>query len=161
VVCDDYMFVINMKVVSPMGFDMVALLNNVIFDLDLVKLYVIKEDLWVMEWLKWNIVSIGFYMFVKNEFGVEIVMEVMSNYWCFKFYFECVVLKFVLNEVDCVLFFKCKVVDLVVGWLGLSSKNVKVLEGETVFKVFSVSDMICYYFCMNEKKLLFDNKLVR
>jgi peptide/nickel transport system substrate-binding protein len=161
VVRDDYTFVINMKTASPMGLDTVALSNNAILDPDLVKTHATKEDPWATEWLKRNTASIGPYTLVKNEPGVEIVMEVTPNYWRPKPYFERVVLKLVPNEADRVLLLKRKAVDLVAGRPGLSPKNVKALEGEAGLKVFSVPDTTCHYLCMNEKKPPFDNKLVR
>ena len=161
VVRDDYTFAINMKTPSPMGLDTVALSNNAILDPDEVKAHATKEDPWATEWLKRNTASIGPYTLVKNEPGVEIVMEVTPNYWRPKPYFERVVLKLVPNEADRVLLLKRKAVDLVAGRPGLSPKNVKALEGEAGLKVFSVPDTTCHYLCMNEKKPPFDNKLVR
>jgi peptide/nickel transport system substrate-binding protein len=161
VVRDDYTFAINMKTASPMGLDTVALSNNAILDPELVKSHATKEDPWATEWLKRNTASIGPYTLVKNEPGVEIVMEATPNYWRPKPYFERVVLKLVPNEADRVLLLKRKAVDLVAGRPGLSPKNVKALEGEAGLKVFSVPDTTCHYLCMNEKKPPFDNKLVR
>ena len=161
VVRDDYTFAINMKTPSPMGLDTVALSNNAILDPDEVKAHATKEDPWATEWLKRNTASIGPYTLVKNEPGVEIVMEATPNYWRPKPYFERVVLKLVPNEADRVLLLKRKAVDLVAGRPGLSPKNVKALEGEAGLKVFSVPDTTCHYLCMNEKKPPFDNKLVR
>jgi peptide/nickel transport system substrate-binding protein len=161
VVRDDYTFAINMKTASPMGLDTVALSNNAILDPDLVKSHATKEDPWATEWLKRNTASTGPYTLVKNEPGVEIVMEATPNYWRPKPYFERVVLKLVPNEADRVLLLKRKAVDLVAGRPGLSPKNVKALEGEAGLKVFSVPDTTCHYLCMNEKKPPFDNKLVR
>ena len=161
VVRDDYTFAINMKTASPMGLDTVALSNNAILDPDLVKSHATKEDPWATEWLKRNTASIGPYTLVKNEPGVEIVMEATPNYWRPKPHFERVVLKLVPNEADRVLLLKRKAVDLVAGRPGLSPKNVKALEGEAGLKVFSVPDTTCHYLCMNEKKPPFDNKLVR
>ena len=161
VVRDDYTFAINMKAASPMGLDTVALSNNAILDPDLVKTHATKEDPWATEWLKRNTASVGPYTLIKNEPGVEIVMEATPNYWRPKPYFERVVLKLVPNEADRVLLLKRKAVDLVAGRPGLSPKNVKALEGEAGLKVFSVPDTTCHYLCMNEKKPPFDNKLVR
>jgi len=161
VVRDDYTFAINMKTASPMGLDTVALSNNAILDPDEVKAHATKDDPWATEWLKRNTASIGPYTLVKNEPGVEIVMEATPSYWRPKPYFERVVLKLVPNEADRVLLLKRKAVDLVAGRPGLSPKNVKALEGEAGLKVFSVPDTTCHYLCMNERKPPFDNKLVR
>ena len=161
VVRDDYTFAINMKAPSPMGLDTVTLSNNAILDPDLVKANATKEDPWATEWLKRNGASIGPYRLVKNEPGVEIVLEATPGYWRPKPYFERVILKLVPNEADRVLLLKRKAVDLVAGRPGLSPKNVKSLEGEAGLKVFSVPDTTCHYLCMNQKKPPFDNKLVR
>ncbi|HSE03057.1 MAG TPA: ABC transporter substrate-binding protein [Methylomirabilota bacterium] len=161
VVRDDYTFAINMKAPSPMGLDTVALSNNAILDPELVKANGTKDDPWATEWLKRNGASIGPYRLVKNEPGVEIVMEAAPGYWRPKPYFERVILKLVPNEADRVLLLKRKAVDLVAGRPGLSPKNVKALEGEPGLKVFSVPDTTCHYLCMNQRKPPFDNKLVR
>jgi peptide/nickel transport system substrate-binding protein len=150
-----------MKAPSPMGIDTVTLSNNAILDPDLVKANATKEDPWATEWLKRNGASIGPYRLVKNEPGVEIVMEATPGYWRPKPYFERVILKLVPNEADRVLLLKRKAVDLVAGRPGLSPKNVKALEGEPGLKVFSVPDTTCHYLCMNQRKPPFDNKLVR
>ncbi|MGH7369111.1 MAG: ABC transporter substrate-binding protein [Candidatus Rokuibacteriota bacterium] len=161
VVRDDHTFAIAMKAPSPMGFDTVALSNNAILDPEAVKPHATKDDPWATEWLKRNSASVGPYRLVKNEPGVEIVMEATTNYWRPKPYFDRVILKLVPNEADRVLLLKRKAVDLVAGRPGLSPKNVKALEGEGGLRVFSVPDTTCHYLCMNEKKPPFDNKLVR
>ena len=161
VVRDDFTFAVSMKAPSPMGLDTVALSNNAILDPDLVKSHATKEDPWAAEWMKRNLASVGPYQLIKNEPGVEIVMEATPSYWRPKPFFERVVLKLVPNEADRVLLLKKKAVDLVAGRPGLSPKNVKALEGDASLKIFSVPDTTCHYLCMNEKKPPFDNKLVR
>lgn len=161
VVRDDYTFAIAMKAPSPMGLDTVTLSNNAILDPDAVKPNATKDDPWATEWLKRNQASIGPYQLVKNEPGVEIVLEATPGYWRPKPYFDRVILKLVPNEADRVLLLKRKAVDLVAGRPGLSPKNVKALEGEAGLKVFSVPDTTCHYLCMNQRKPPFDNKLVR
>ena len=161
VVRDDYTFAVKMKGPSPMGLDTVALSNNAIVDPDLVKSHGTKDDPWAAEWMKRNLASVGPYQLVKNEPGVEIVMEATPSYWRPKPYFERVVLKLVPNEADRVLLLKRKAVDLVAGRPGLSPKNVKALEGDNALRIFSVPDTTCHFLCMNEKKPPFDNKLVR
>jgi peptide/nickel transport system substrate-binding protein len=161
VVRDDSTFAVSMKAPSPMGIDTVALSNNAILDPDLVKSHATKEDPWAAEWMKRNLASVGPYQLVKNEPGVEIVMEAAPSYWRPKPFFERVVLKLVPNEADRVLLVKKKAVDLVAGRPGLSPKNVKALEGDLSLKIFSVPDTTCHYLCMNEKKPPFDSKLVR
>jgi peptide/nickel transport system substrate-binding protein len=158
---DDHTFAVKMKAPSPMGLDTVTLSNNAILDPDEVKAHVTKEDPWAAEWLKRNIASVGPYRLVRNEPGVEIVMEATADYWRPKPYFERIVLKLVPNEADRVLLLKRKAVDLVAGRPGLSPRNAKSFEGEAGFKVLSVPDTTCHYLCMNQKKPPFDNKLVR
>jgi peptide/nickel transport system substrate-binding protein len=161
VVRDDHTFAIRMKAPSPMGVDTVTLSNNAILDPDLVKSHATKEDPWATEWLKRNLASVGPYRLVKNEPGVEIVMEATPDYWQPRPHFERVVLKLVPNEADRVLLLKRKAVDLVAGRPGLSPKNAKSFEGEAGFRVISVPDTTCHYLCMNQKKPPFDSKLVR
>jgi len=158
---DDATFVINMPAPSAMLLDVLALSNNALLDPDVVRDHGTTDDPWASEWLKRNNASIGPYRLVKNEPGVEIVMEATPGYWRSKPYFERVILKLVPNEADRVLLLKRKAVDLVAGRPGLSPKNVKALEGEPGLKVFSVPDTTCHYLCMNQKKPPFDNKLVR
>ena len=158
---DDYTFAIKMKAASPMGIDTVTLSNNAIVDPELVKSHATKEDAWATEWMKRNLASVGPYQLVKNEPGVEIVMEATPDYWRPKPYFERIVLKLVPNEADRVLLLKKKAVDMVAGRPGLSPKNAKSFEREAGFKVLSVPDTTCHFLCMNEKKPPFDNKLVR
>ena len=158
---DDSTFAIKMKAPSPMALDTVALSNNVILDADLVKANATKDDPWAAEWLKRNLASTGPYRLVKNEPGVEIVMEATPDYWQPRPFFERVVLKLVPNEADRVLLLKRKAVDMVAGRPGLSPKNAKSFEGEAGFRVMSVPDTTCHYLCMNQKKPPFDSKLVR
>ena len=158
---DDSTFVIKMKAPSPMGLDTVTLSNNSILDADEVKAHATKEDVWATEWMKRNFASVGPYRLVKNEPGVEIVMEATPGYWRGKPNFERVVLKLVPNEADRVLLLKRKAVDMVAGRPGLSPKNVKSLEGEPGLKIFNVPDTTCHYLCMNQQKPPFDNVLVR
>src|SRR5260370_11924932 len=152
VVRDDYTFAIEMKAPSPMGLDTVALSNNAILAPEEVKAHVTGDDPWATEWLKRNQASVGPYRLVKNEPGVEIVLETAPGYWRPKPYFERVVLKLVPNEADRVLLLKRKAVDLVAGRPGLSPKNVKALEGEAGLKVFTVPDTTSHFLCINHKK---------
>ncbi len=158
---DDSTFAVKMKAASPMGLDTITLSNNAILDPDEVKAHATKDDPWAAEWLKRNMASAGPYRLVKNEPGVEIVMEANPTYWRGKPYFERVMLKLVPNEADRVLLLKRKAVDLVAGRPGLSPKNVKSLEGEAGLKIFNVPDTTCHYLAMNQQKPPFDNKLVR
>jgi peptide/nickel transport system substrate-binding protein len=158
---DDYTFAINMKAPSPMAMDVVTLSNNAIIDPDEAKAHATKDDPWASEWLKRNIGGVGPYRLVKNEPGVEIVLESTKGYWRPAPYFERIVLKFVPNETDRVLLLKKKAIDMVVGRPGLSPKNVKSLEGEPGLKVFNVPDTTCHWLCMNASKPPFDNVKVR
>jgi peptide/nickel transport system substrate-binding protein len=158
---DDFTFAVKMKAPSPMGLDTVTLSNNAVLDPEEVKAHATKDDPWAAEWLKRNLASIGPYRLVKNEPGVEIVLEATPDYWRPRPYFERIALKLVPNEADRVLLLKRKAVDMVAGRPGLSPKNAKSFEGEAGFKVLSVPDTTCHYLCMNEKKPPFDSKLVR
>src|SRR5207249_4938827 len=157
----DSTFAIKMKAYGPMALDTVALSNNAILDADEVKAHASTDDPWAAEWLKRNPAGVGPYRLVKNEPGVEIVLEATPNYWRPKPPFERIVLKLVPNEADRVLLLKRKAVQLVAGRPGLSPKNVKSLEGEPGLKVFTVGDTACNYLAMNQKKPPFDNLLVR
>ncbi len=158
---DDYTFAIKMKAYGPMALDTVALSNNAILDVDEVKAHATKDDPWAAEWLKRNPAGVGPYRLVKNEPGVEIVLEATPGYWRPKPQFERIVLKLVPNEADRVLLLKRKAIQLVAGRPGLSPKNVKSLEGEPGLKIVPVPDTICNYVGMNQKKPPFDNVLVR
>jgi peptide/nickel transport system substrate-binding protein len=158
---DDSTFVVKMKAYGPMGLDTMALSTNVILDPDEVKAHATKDDPWAAEWLKRNSAGIGPYRLVKNEPGVEIVLDAAPSYWRPKPYFDRVVLKLVPNEADRVLLLKRKAVDMVAGRPGLSPKNVKALEGEAGLRIFQVPDTTCHYLAMNQKKPPFDNVLVR
>src|SRR3990172_6243373 len=150
-----------MNAPSPMALDVVTLANKAIMDPEEVKAHATKDDPWAGEWLKRNPAGVGPYRLVKNEPGVEIVVEATPGYWRPKPYFERVVLKLVPNEADRVLLLKRKAVQLVAGRPGLSPKNVKSLEGEAGLKILRVPDTICNYLAMNQKKPPFDNVLVR
>jgi peptide/nickel transport system substrate-binding protein len=158
---DDYTFAVKMKAASPMGLDTIALSNNAIVDPEEVKAHATKDDPWAAEWMKRHVAGVGPYRLVKNEPGVEIVLEATPGYWRGKPHFERVVLKLVPNEADRVLLLKRKAVDMVAGRPGLSPRNVKSLEGEAGLKVASVPDTTCHYLAMNQKKPPFDNVLVR
>jgi peptide/nickel transport system substrate-binding protein len=158
---DDSTFALKMERPNPMAMDILALSNNAMIDPDEAKAHATAADPWAAEWLKRNIAGIGPYRLVKNEPGVEIVLEAAKGYWRPDPYFQRVVLKFVPNEADRVLLLKKKAIDMVVGRPGLSPKNVKSLEGEAGLKVFNVPDTTCHYLCMNQKKAPFDNTLVR
>jgi peptide/nickel transport system substrate-binding protein len=158
---DDHTFAIKMKAPSPMAMDVVALSNNAIVDPDEVKAHATKDDPWAAEWLKRNIAGVGPYRLVKNEPGVEMVLEGSPGYWRPELFFQRIVLKFVPNEADRVLLLKRRAIDLVAGRPGLTPKNVKSLEGEPGLKVFSVPDTTCHFIAMNTQKPPFDNVKVR
>lgn len=158
---DDDTFALRMDRPNPMAMDLLALSNNAILDPDEVKTHATKADPWAAEWLKRNTAGIGAYRLVKNEPGVEIVLEASKGYWRPEPYFQRVVLKFVPNETDRVLLLKKKAIDMVVGRPGLLPKDVKSLEGTPGLKIFNVPDTTCTYLCMNQKKAPFDNVKVR
>lgn len=161
VVRDDHTFAIKMPGPTPLSLDAITLSTNAVLDADEVKAHATKEDPWAAEWLKRNVAGVGPYRLVKNEPGVEIVLEATPGYWRPKPYFERIVLKLVPNEADRVLLLKRKAIQLVAGRPGLSPKNVKSLEGEPGLRIFKVPDTICNYLAMNQKKAPFDNVLVR
>lgn len=158
---DDRTFAVKMPAPSPLAMNTIALSNNAILDTALVKSQATKEDPWAAEWLKRNPAGVGPYRLVKNEPGVEIVLEATADYWRPRPYFERIVLKLVPNEADRVLLLKRKAIQMVAGRPGLSPKNVKALEGEPGLKIFQVPDTTCNYVAMNQKRPPFDNLLVR
>ena len=158
---DEHTFAMRMERPNPMAMDIIALSNNAMMDPDEVKLHATQADPWAAEWLKRNIAGIGPYRLVKNEPGVEIVLEVTNGYWRAEPYFQKVVLKFVPNEADRVLLLKRKAIDMVVGRPGLSPKNVKSLEGGQGLKIFNVPDTTCHYLAMNGKRAPFNDVKVR
>ena len=85
---------------SPMALDVVTLSNNAIMDPEEVKAHATKDDPWAGEWMKRNIAGVGPYRLVKNEPGVEVVLESSKGYWRPEPYFQRIALKFVPNEVD-------------------------------------------------------------
>lgn len=161
IVRDDHTFAIKMPGPTPLALDAITLSTNAVVDADEVRAHATNEDPWAAEWLKRNVAGVGPYRLVKNEPGVEIVLEATPGYWRPKPSFERIVLKLVPNEADRVLLLKRKAIQLVAGRPGLSPKNVKSLEGEPGLRIFKVPDTICNYLAMNQKKAPFDNVLVR
>lgn len=158
---DENTFAINMPASSPMTLDTMALINNALLDPAEVKANATAEDPWATNWLKRNTAGLGPYKLVKNEPGVEVVLEARKDHWRPAPFFERVVLKFVPNEADRVLLLKRKAIDMVVGRPGLSPRNVKALEGEAGLKIVTVPDTTCHWLCMNSQKAPFNNVKVR
>jgi peptide/nickel transport system substrate-binding protein len=158
---DDRTLAINMPASSPMALDTMALINNALLDPAEVKANATAEDPWATNWLKRNTAGLGPYHLVKNEPGVEVILEARPGHWRGTPQFERVVFKFVPNEADRVLLLKRKAVDMVVGRPGLSPRNVKSLEGEAGLKIVSVPDTTCHWLCMNSQKAPFNNVKVR
>ena len=152
---------INMPAASPMTLDVLALSNNAILDPDEVKAHATSADPWATDWMKRNVAGLGPYRLIRNEPGVEVVLEATKDYWRPQPFFQRLVFKFVPNEADRVLLLKRRAVDIVTGRPGLSPRNVKGLEGEAGLKIFSVPDTTCHWLCMNNKKPPFDNVKVR
>ena len=152
---------INMPGSSPMTLDTMALINNALLDPDVVKANATADDPWATNWLKRNTAGLGPYELVKNEPGVEVVIEARKEHWRSQPFFQRVVFKFVPNEADRVLLLKRKAVDIVVGRPGLSPRNVKSLENEPGLKIVTVPDTTCHWLCMNSKKAPLDNVKVR
>ncbi len=158
---DDYTLAINMPAPSPMTLDVMALSNNALLDPDEIKPHATADDPWATQWLKHNTAGLGPYQLVKNEPGVEIVIEATKDYWKPAPYFQRIVFKFVPNESDRVLLLKRKAIELVSGRPGLSPQNIKGLEGVEGLKIYTVPDTTCHWLSMNTKKPPFDNVKVR
>lgn len=158
---DENTLAINMPASSPMTLDTMALINNALLDPGEVKANATAEDPWATNWLKRNAGGLGPYKLVKNEPGVEVVLEARKDHWRPAPFFERVVFKFVPNEADRVLLLKRKAVDMVVGRPGLSPRHVKSLEGEAGLKIVTVPDTTCHWLCMNSQKAPFNNVKVR
>ena len=158
---DEFTLAINMPAPSPMTLDTMALINNALLDPELVKANATADDPWATNWLKRNSAGLGPYEIVKNEPGVEIILEARKEHWRAAPYFQRVVFKFVPNEADRVLLLKRRAVDMVVGRPGLSPRNVKSLEGEAGLKIVTVPDTTCHWLCMNSQKAPLNNVKVR
>jgi peptide/nickel transport system substrate-binding protein len=158
---DEHTVAINMPASSPMTLDTMALINNALLDPAEVKAHATTEDPWATNWMKRNTAGLGPYSLVKNEPGVEVILESRPDHWRGAPYFERVVFKFVPNEADRVLLLKRKAVDIVVGRPGLSPRNVKALEGQAGLKIVSLPDTTCHWVCMNSQKAPFNNVKVR
>ena len=158
---DEFTLAINMPAPSPMTLDTMALINNALLDPELVKSNATADDPWATNWLKRNSAGLGPYEIVKNEPGVEIILEARKEHWRAAPYFQRVVFKFVPNEADRVLLLKRRAVDMVVGRPGLSPRNVKSLEGEAGLKIVTVPDTTCHWLCMNSQKAPLNNVKVR
>lgn len=158
---DDATLAINMPAPSPMTLDVMALSNNALLDPDEVKPHATKDDPWATEWLKHNAAGLGPYQLVKNEPGVEVVIEATKNYWRPAPFFQRIVFKFVPNESDRVLLLKRRAIDLVSGRPGLSPQSIKSLEGAEGLKIYTAPDTTCHWLSMNTKKPPFDNAKVR
>lgn len=159
---DENTFAINMPASSPMTMDTMALINNALLDPAEVKANATAEDPWATNWLKRNTAGLGPYKLVKNEPGVEVVLEANKDHWRHPApFFGRVVFKFVPNEADRVLLLKRKAVDMVVGRPGLSPRQVKALEGEPGLKIVTVPDTTCHWLCMNSQKAPLNNVKVR
>jgi peptide/nickel transport system substrate-binding protein len=158
---DDATLAINMPAPSPMALDVMALSNNALLDPDEIKPHTTKDDPWAAEWLKHNAAGLGPYQLVKNEPGVEVVLEATKGYWRPAPYFQRIVFKFVPSESDRVLLLKRKAIDLVSGRPGLSPQSIKSLEGAEGLKIYTVPDTTCHWLSMNTKKRPFDNAKVR
>lgn len=158
---DDATLAINMPAPSPMTLDVMALANNALLDPDEVKPHATKDDPWATGWLKHNAAGLGPYQLVKNEPGVEVVIEATKNYWRPAPFFQRIVFKFVPNEPDRVLLLRRRAIDLVSGRPGLSPQSIKSLEGAEGLKIYTAPDTTCHWLSMNTKKPPFDNVKVR
>ncbi|KRR07937.1 hypothetical protein CQ12_25390 [Bradyrhizobium jicamae] len=158
---DDSTFAINLPAPSAMLLDVLALSNNALLDPDEIKLHATADDPWAAQWLKRNTAGLGPYKPIRNEPGVEVVLEATPGYWGPAPYFRRIVIKSTANEADRILLLKRKAIDMVVGPNSMSPKNLKSLEGEPGLNVVSLPDTNCNFLCMNLKKKPFDNLKVR
>lgn len=158
---DEFTLAINMAGPSPMALDILSLINNALIDPEEVKANATTDDPWATAWMKRNAAGLGPYKLVKNDPGVEVVLEAQEGHWRGKPFFDRVVFKFVPNEADRILLLKRKAVDIVVGRPGLSPRNVKSLENEKDLKIVSVADTTCHWLCMNTQKAPFNDVKVR
>ncbi|KRR07956.1 hypothetical protein CQ12_25510 [Bradyrhizobium jicamae] len=158
---DEFTIEINMPAPSPMALDTMALINNALLEPDEVKANATAEDPWATTWLKRNTAGLGPYRLVKNQPGVEVVLEAQADHWRGRPYFDRVVFKYVPNEADRVLLLKRKAIDMIAGRSSLSPRNVKSLEGESGLKIVSVPDTLCHWLCMNTQKPFLNNVKVR
>ena len=152
---------IHMPAPSPLALDAMALANDALLDPEEVKAHATPDDPWASAWLKRNTAGLGPYQLVKNEPGVEIVLEATKNYWRPAPYFERIVCKFVPNESDRLLLLKRKAIDLVAGRSGLSPRSIKSVRGEAGLKIYSVPDTTCHWLSMNTSQPPFDKPEVR
>ncbi|WP_407121035.1 ABC transporter substrate-binding protein [Bradyrhizobium sp. STM 3561] len=158
---DDSTFAINLPAPSAMLLDVLALSNNALLDPEEIKLHATADDPWASQWLKRNTAGLGPYKPVRNEPGVEVVLEATQGYWGAPPYFRRIVIKSTANEADRILLLKRKAIDMVIGPNSMSPKNLKSLEGEPGLNVVSLPDTNCNFLCMNLKKKPFDNVKVR
>ncbi|MCA1471122.1 ABC transporter substrate-binding protein [Bradyrhizobium sp. IC3195] len=158
---DDSTFAINLPAPSAMLLDVLSLSNNALLDPEEIKLHATADDPWASQWLKRNTAGLGPYKAVRNEPGVEVVLEATQGYWGASPYFKRIVIKSTANEADRILLLKRKAIDMVIGPNSMSPKNLKSLEGEPGLNVVSLPDTNCNFLCMNLKKKPFDNVKVR
>jgi peptide/nickel transport system substrate-binding protein len=158
---DDETVAVRMPAPSPFALDTMALVNNALLDPDAVKAHATPDDPWASAWLKRNTAGLGPYQLVKNDPGVEVVLQATEKYWRPAPFFDRVVFKFVPNESDRLLLLKRKAVDFVAGRSGLSPRSIKSVEGDKTLKVVSVPDTTCNWLSMNTTKAPFDKPEVR
>lgn len=152
---------IRMPAPSPLALDAMALANDALLDPDEVKAHATPDDPWATAWLKRNTAGLGPYQLVKNEPGVEVVLEATKNYWRPAPFFDRIDLKFVPTESDRLLLLKRKAIDFVAGRAGLSPRSIKSLQSDRALKIVTVPDTTCNWLSMNTTKAPFDKAEVR
>ncbi|WP_314948039.1 ABC transporter substrate-binding protein [Bradyrhizobium cosmicum] len=158
---DESTFAINLPAPNAMLLDVLALSNNALLDPEEIKLHATPDDPWAAQWLKRNTAGLGPYKAVRNDPGVEVVLEATPGYWGPPPYFRRIVIKSTANEADRILLLKRRAIDMVIGPNSMSPKNLKSLEGEPGLNVVSLPDTNCNFLCMNLNKKPFDNVKVR
>jgi peptide/nickel transport system substrate-binding protein len=139
---DDYTFAIKMNAPSPMALDVVTLSNNAIMDPEEVKAHATKDDPWGGEWMKRNIAGVGPYRLVKNEPGVEVVLESSKGYWRPEPYFQRIA---PVRQTTTGCSSSKKAIDMV-GPPGALAQEQKSLEGEPGLNL-QVPDTTCHWLC--------------
>jgi peptide/nickel transport system substrate-binding protein len=158
---DDSTVAIHMPAASPLALDALALANDALLDPGEVMPHATVDDPWATAWLKRNTAGLGPYQLVKNEPGVEVVLEATKNGWQPAPFFDRIDFKFVPNESDRLLLLKRKAIDFVAGRTGLSPRSIKSLEGDPALKIVTVPDTTCHWLSMNTSKAPFDKPAVR
>lgn len=161
VVRDSRTLAMNMPAPTPLGIESLALITNSLIDPGEVRPHMTQEDAWAAQWMRRNVAGLGPYRLVRNEPGVEFVLEATPNHWRPEPHFRRIVVRFVPSEAERVLLLRRRAVDLVSGRPGLSPRSVASLQGVAGLQTITVPDTVCHWLNMNTQKPPFDNLKVR